>query len=132
MSNLHTAVEEDSLFFTPLEIQMNSIFTPDTKNITPAPTVADLPSFTPISAPNFQWGDFDDEVFARTIDSSYNDIVHWRQNLFKVPLGKAGKAFIQEITQLFRAYADGSALESVVLKVAMVMPTLLLQNSFQV
>ena len=115
-------------FLRPLEIQMNSDFTPDTKNITPAPTVADLPSFAPISIPNFRWGDLGGEVFACTIDSSYDEIVHWRQNPFKVPSEKAGKAFIQEITQMFRDYADGSALESVALKAAMVMPALLLQK----
>ena len=54
--------------------------------------------------------------------------MHWRRNLFKVPSGKAGKAFVRELTRLFQAYADGSSLESVALKAAMVMPALLLQK----
>jgi len=39
-----------------------------------------------------------------------------------------GKAFVVEITRMFRAYADASALESIALKAAMVMPALLLQK----
>ena len=130
--NLHTEDDdEDCLFFTPPEIQVNSNFPPppnDTDNITHTSTVADLPPFVPISTPNFTWGDLDGEAFVRTIDSSYDVIVHWRRNLFKVPSGKAGKAFIRELTRLFRAYADGSALENVAMKAAMVMPALLLQK----
>ena len=39
-----------------------------------------------------------------------------------------GTAFVRELSQMFRAYADRSALESVAMKAAMVMPTLLLQK----
>jgi hypothetical protein len=70
----------------------------------------------------------DGETFACSINRSYEVIVHWRRNLFKIPSGKAGKAFIRELTRMFRAYADGSALESVAMKAAMVMPALLLQK----
>ena len=42
-----------------------------------------------------------------------------------------GKAFICELTQMFRAYnyADSSALESAALQAAVVMPTLLLHKT---
>ena len=102
-----------------------AILTP--ANLTSA-TAADLPPFVPISTPNFRWGDVDGETFACSINRSYEVIVHWRRNLFKVPSGKAGKAFVRELTRMFRAYADGSALESVAMKAAMVMPALLLQK----
>ena len=39
------------------------------------------------------------------------------------------KAFVAELARLFRAYADASALQSVAIKAAMVMPHLLLQRS---
>ena len=94
---------------------------------TPAINV-DLPSFTPISTPDFRWGDVDGKAFADTINRCYEVIVHWRRNLFKVPSGKAGKAFVQELARMFRAYADASALESIAMKAAMVMPALLLQK----
>ena len=107
------------------EISTPAILTPAIS--TPA-IIADLPPFAPISTPNFRWGDVDGETFACSINRSYEVIVHWRRNLFKVPSGKAGKAFVRELTRMFRAYADGSALESVAMKAAMVMPALLLQK----
>ena len=39
--------------------------------------------------------------------------VHWRKNLFKVPSGKAGKAFVIEIARLLRAYAEAETLEAI-------------------
>ena len=45
--------------------------------------------------------------------------------------GKAGRLFVQEVTRLFTAYAENSALESISLKAAMIMPTLLLQKPHQ-
>ena len=109
-------------------------FTPlvGTDSITPDDDPpADLPTFNPISAPNFRWGKLNGEAFARSIDHSYKEIVHWRRNLFKIPSGKAGKAFVQELTRMFRAYSDSSALECVALKAAMIMPALLLQKPHQ-
>ena len=84
-------------------------------------TIADLPSFTPMSTSNFQWGDKDGELFAQSIHFCYGEVVHWKRNLFKIPSGKPGKAFVRELTCLFRAYTDASALESVALTTAMVM-----------
>ena len=62
------------------------------------------------------------------INEAYEDITHWRRNLFKVPSGKAGKAFVTEIARLLRAYAEAGALEAIALKSAMVLPALLLQK----
>ena len=74
-----------------------------------------LPSFPPLQANNFRWGNIDEETFAKSVSLSYEEIVHWRWNLFKVPSGKAGKSFVCELGRLFQAYGDGSALESVAL-----------------
>ena len=89
-TSLHTAVNEDS-FFTSSQIpeipktQVSSMLsfssTPSTleiENITPTVNVADLPMFVPTSTPNFRWGDVDGEAFTRFIDSSYEEVVHWR------------------------------------------------------
>ena len=132
-SSLHTSVSVDEdRFFTPPEApepartqlsltpailtpaSLPAILTPaiSTSAILPAnltPTIstsaiiADLPPFVPISTPNFRWGDVDGETFACSINRSYEVIVHWRWNLFKVPSGKAGKAFVRELTRMFRA-----------------------------
>ena len=46
----------------------------------------------------------------------------------EVSSGKAGMAFVRELSRMFRAYADGSALERMAMKAAMTMPALLLQK----
>ena len=52
-------------------------------------------------------------------------IVHWKR---RVPQGNSGKQFVAELARLYTAFAEGSALESVSLKAAIVMPHLLLQK----
>ena len=67
---------------------------------------------------------------SQAITAAYTEVVHWNRNLFLVPSGNAGKDFVTELARLFRSYAEASALESVALKAAMVMPHLLLQKPF--
>ena len=88
-----------------------------------------LPPFNRIQDPNFQWRSLDGETFAHSISCCYPEIVHWKKNLFKIPSGKLGILFVKEMTKLFQSYADRSALESIAIKAAMVMPALLLQKS---
>ena len=45
-----------------------------------------------------------------------------------VPYGRLGKGLIKEMTRLFRAYAENSALECMALKAAFLLPLLLLQK----
>jgi hypothetical protein len=85
--------------------------------------VEDLPPFTPLPEAKFRWGEVEEgEDFACALNRVYDEVVQWRRNLFKVPSGKAGKAFVRELSRLFNAYAEGSALESVAMKAAMTMP----------
>ena len=77
---------------------------------------------------NFDWGNLSGEDFTHVIDATYAEIVHWRRNLFKIPSGKEGRAFVSELARLYRSYAEASTLESVALKAAAVMPALLLQK----
>ena len=46
----------------------------------------------------------------------------------KVPLGECGIAFVSELSLLYRAFAETSALEAVALKASVIMPGLLLQR----
>ena len=87
-----------------------------------------LPSFNMMCAPNFRWGDVPGESFVHNVTCCYDEVVHWRKVLFRIPLAKCGRAFVAEQARLFRAYATGSALESIALKAAMIMPVLLLQR----
>ena len=98
---------------------------------TPALWGEDLPAYLPPAAANFKWGVLDAESFAQSVNAIYDEVVHWKRNLFKIPSGKAGRMFFQELTRLFTAYAENSALQSTALKAAMIMQTLLLQKPHQ-
>lgn len=97
----------------------------------PARTSAELPqlpAFSPAAKPNFRWGALTGEEFCDAIRSAYSEAVHWRRNVFMVPSGKIGKQFVGELTSLFSAYAQHSAMEVIVFDAAMVACTLLLQK----
>ena len=64
----------------------------------------------------------------RYTQKHYAEVVHWMRNCFTVPFGKAGKDFVRELSKLYLAYGSASALESVALKAAIVLPILLLQK----
>ena len=88
----------------------------------------DLPTFEKIGPPNYQWGNVDGETITQRINQAYNEIVHWRRNLFKVPSGKAGTQFVEELARLLTAYAEGTPLQNIAMKAVMTMPALLLQK----
>ena len=67
----------------------------------------------------------------QSLDEAYSEVVHWQNNIFNVPLENAGKSFVAELSRLYRAYADGSALEAIALKACTVMSVLLLQRPFR-
>ena len=90
-----------------------------------------LPPASPMPNPVFVWGDNDSASIMKSMDETYAEVVHWRKNAFRVPFGNAGKGFVSELSRLFRAYADGSALEAIALKACTVMPILLLQKPFR-
>ena len=83
------------------------------------------------SQPNFQRGSKDGKAICDMIGEAYNDIIHWKRNIFLVPSGATGKLFIQEITRLLQAFADGSTMECIALKASFVMQILLLQKPSQ-
>ena len=73
----------------------------------------DLPSVSPIAKPSFLWRRHPAEVFIQLLDEAYEEVVHWRPNFFRLPLGKAGKSFASELTRLYTAFVAGSAMECV-------------------
>ena len=87
-----------------------------------------MPCCQHTNEPNFMWGTVDGTSFSKAINSAYYQAIHWRHNLFQVPWGKVGTSFVTELASLFRSYGESTALESVALRAAMVMPILLLQK----
>ena len=81
-----------------------------------------------MSVPSFLWGELSGQDCAKQLIECYNEDIHWRRNLFKVPQGKAGNEFVQEISQLFRSYAEASSLESIALTATILFPILVLQK----
>jgi len=51
--------------------------------------------------------------------------------MFLVPQGEVGKEFVQELARLIMAYGEGSALECIAIKAAMIQCTLLLQRFYR-
>ena len=90
--------------------------------------IPELPQFTPMADPTFVWGPHDSESFIHSLNVTYAEAVHWKPNLFKVPYENVGKSFVLELARLFKAFATGSAMESIALKAATAMPILLLQK----
>ena len=87
-----------------------------------------LPVFNLMSEPNFTWGERDSESFCKELQTTYDEVVHWRKNCFKIPWGNAGKSLVDELCRLYTAFADASALECVALRAAVVLPILFLQQ----
>ncbi len=90
----------------------------------------DLPSYTEACDTKFTWGDLEGPDFSQAVNSAYAEVAHWRRNICQVPSGEAGKEFVLELAKLFNAYGEGSALESVALTAAMILPVLLLQKPY--
>ena len=74
---------------------------------------------------DFQWGDKDGETLCQLMKDAYETVVHWRQNCFLIPLGKAGKV---ELARLYHAYADNSTLHSITFIACCVLQVLLFQK----
>ncbi len=64
------------------------------------------------------------------MNKAYDEVVHWRMNLFLVPFGSAGKCFISELARLYRSVATSSALECFALKAATVLTVVALQKPY--
>ena len=95
--------------------------------------IVDLPSFEPLTAPSFVWGSLVGPSCNSVIKKCYSTAVHWKTNLFTVPSGKVGEAFVDELSRLFTAYATASALKSVALTAALLLrlPMLVHDGSFR-
>ena len=87
-----------------------------------------LPDFARVSAAQFMWGTMDSQSFCHALEATYQEVVHWRCNSFKIPHGNVTKKFVFELARLFRAAGEGSALESIALKVAFTLCSLVLQK----
>lgn len=63
-------------------------------------SMGDLPSFPTFPEPTFCWGELDGKTFSCALNGIYDEIVHWIRNLFNVPSGKAGTAFVRALPDI--------------------------------
>ena len=61
------------------------------------PNMPDYEVF-PTEIKNESWGNMSHESFCDTINGVYDEIVYFRRNILNVSSGRAGKAFIEELT----------------------------------
>ena len=59
------------------------------------------------------WDEISGPEFCAQINDAFNEVVHWRHNIFQVPSGKQGTAFVTELARLYQTYADASTLECI-------------------
>ena len=74
------------------------------------------------------WGNISHQRFCEEINDIYNEVVHFRRNIFNLPSGMAGKHFIEELTFWLRQFNSNSYLNSVALKAFMMLPSVILQK----
>ena len=88
-----------------------------------------FPSFvkTPDPTPAI-WGSLKGLEISKTFESAYDEVIKWKKNLFKVPSGAQGKAYIKATSKVIKFYVNNSPLQNVAMTALMVMPALLLQK----
>jgi len=74
------------------------------------------------------WGSLKGAEISSTFEKAYDEIMTWRRNLFKVPSGVHGKAYVKATTKTIRNYVNNTPLQSVSMTALMIMPALLLQK----
>ncbi len=112
--------EEDQIESCPGE--PSSIQLPSVNVILPSPVD------TPSSIDKAVWGNLKGSEITYAVNHAHSKIVRWKKNLFKVPSGKAGQEFIEEVNKTLVHYVSGSHFESVALTMTMIMFPLLLQK----
>ena len=116
---------------TPVSDDHRDPSAPPTPPVPPHPPLFDLPTFHPATDPTFVWGNHNSINFCNSLKDAYREVVHWRKNCFKVPLGNVGKSFVSELARLYNSFASGSALESIALMATIVLPILVLQIPYR-
>ena len=68
------------------------------------------------------------KVFVNFIDNTFNGIITWRKNLFKLLSEKAHKSCTKELKTLLEHYNNNSDFQAIALDIFIVLPSLILQK----
>ena len=69
--------------------------------------------------PDTEWHNISGKGFADFINRTYDNVIHWRKHLFKLPAGKANCLFINKLTIWLDYYNRSIPFKSIALKVFM-------------
>ena len=69
-----------------------------------------------------EWYNISGKEFVDFINRTYDNMVHWRKNLLKLPAGKASRLFINELTTWLDLYNRNTPFKNIVLNVFMTLP----------
>ena len=69
-----------------------------------------------------------EDDFCAAIANAYEIVVKWRRNLFNVPFGASGRAFVDELAALIKLFVDATPLRRIVWQAVCVACHLLLQR----
>ena len=70
------------------------------------------------------WGSHNESDFKQIIISGYEEIVHWRKNIFLLPSGASGKQFITETTRMIDLWTNKAPVfRDIALKILMIFVT---------
>ena len=91
--------------------------------------IPDLPAYEKIiTEPTRSIYGYDGNYFSSIIESFYDELVFWRKNVFKIPSGKAGKAFIKLQREWLSKFNTDTNFNRIALKAFMILPIILLQK----
>ena len=75
------------------------------------------------------WGTHSENDLRQIISAAYEEVVHWRKNLFLVPTGASGKKFVRETAKFIDYFnCSSESFSDISMKILMIMPSLLLQK----
>ena len=72
---------------------------------------------------------FDKTYLKSKIKEAYEKVIYWRRNLFEIPKGKHGKAFVQELTTWINRWCDKTKYQVIAFDALSILPILLLQKT---
>ncbi|CAB4042089.1 Hypothetical predicted protein [Paramuricea clavata] len=84
--------------------------------------------FFPSEIKDKMWGSISQRSFCDDINKIYDEIVHFRRNIFNIPSGREGKNFNGELTFSLKQFNSNSDLNSIALKAFMLLPSLIFKS----
>ena len=87
-----------------------------------------VPDFKPVVTVPVAWGEHTEATLPGLFLDIHSKIAGWKHNLFRLPAGAVGKAFICEATRLINGWVTSSPLEPFAITALHVMGALLLQK----